>query len=87
MDVRVMPLVVERGIPAEVLRRNVHRRGDLIAVCAEQVAPRFRVVTAEPRRVLARERDDVRPHVALVVFQFIHCRAQIGVVLVTEEPV
>ena len=45
------------------------------------------MVIPQPLRVLPVEGDDVRPHVAGVVIQFIHDSAQIHVVIVTEETV
>ena len=32
VDVRMIALVMEGGIPTEILRRDLHRRGDVIAV-------------------------------------------------------
>ena len=45
------------------------------------------MVIPQPLRVLPVEGDDVRPHVAGVVIQFIHDSVQIHVVIVTEETV
>jgi len=45
------------------------------------------MIVSQPLRILAVERDDVRPHIAGVVVQFIHGSAQIHVVIVTEETV
>ena len=87
VDVGMISLVMERSVPAEVLRWDLHRRGDVIAVGTQQCAPRVRMVIAQPLRVLPVEGDDVRPHVAGVVFQFIHDSAQIHVVIVTEQTV
>ena len=68
----VLPLVVESGIPAEVIWRDVHRGGDVVAVCPEQIHPRLGIVVAKTRRILPLQGDDVGPHVAGVVIQFIH---------------
>ena len=83
----MIALVMEGGVPVEILRRYFHRRRDVIAVGAEQCAPCLRVVVAKPLRIFTMEGDDVRPHVAGVVIQFIHDSAQIHVVIVTEETV
>ena len=32
VDVGMIALIVERGVPVEILRRYLHRRGDVIAV-------------------------------------------------------
>ena len=45
------------------------------------------MVIPQPLRIFTMEGDDVRPHVAGVVIQFIHDSAQIHVVIVTEETV
>ena len=39
VDVGVVALVVERRVPAEIAGWNVHRGGDIIAVCAKQIPP------------------------------------------------
>ena len=83
----MIPFVMEGGVPAKVLRRDFHCHRNVIAVGAKQSAPRFRVVVPQPLRVLPVEGDDVRPHVAGVVIQFIHDSAQIHIVIVTEQAV
>ena len=83
----MIALIVEGRVPAEVLRWDLHCRGDVIAVGTQQCAPCLRVVVAKPLRIFTMEGDDVRPHVAGVVIQFIHDSAQIHVVIVTEETV
>ena len=45
------------------------------------------MVIPQSLRVLPVEGDDVRPHVAGVVIQFIHDSAQIHIVIVTEQAV
>ena len=49
----MVPLVVVGGIPAEVIRRDVHSGGDVIAVCPEQILPRLGIVVAKTGGVLA----------------------------------
>ena len=87
VDMGMISLVMEGGVPAKVLRWDFHRRGDIIAVGTQQCAPCFCVVIPQPLRVLPMEGDDVRPHVAGVVIQFIHDSVQIHIVIVTEETV
>ena len=83
----MVSLVMERRVPTEILWRYLHRRGNVIAVGAKQSAPCVRVVIPKPRRILPVEGDDVRPHVAVVVIQFIHDSVQIHVIIVTEQTV
>ena len=83
----MVTFIVEGRVPAEILRGDLHRRGDVIAVGAQECAPRVRVIVPKPLRILPVEGDDVRPHVAGVVIQFIHDSAQIHVVIVTEQAV
>ena len=83
----MVALIVECRVPAEVLRRYFHRRGDVIAVGTQQCAPRLRVVVAKPLRVLPVEGDDVRPHVAGVVIQFVRDSGEVNGIVITEQAV
>ena len=87
VDVRMIALIVECRVPAEVLRRYFHRRGDVIAVGTQQCAPCVRMVIPQPLRVLPVEGDDVRPHVAGVVIQFVRDGGEVNCIIVTEETV
>ena len=87
VDVGMVTLIVEGRVPTEILRRDLHRRGDVIAVGTQQCAPCVRMVVAQPLRVLPVEGDDVRPHVAGVVIQFIRDSGEVNGIIVTEETV
>ena len=87
VDVRMIALVMEGGVPTEILRRDLHRRGDVIAVGTQQCAPCVRMVIPQPLRVLPVEGDDVRPHVAGVVIQFVRDSGEVNGIIVTEETV
>ena len=80
-----MPLIVERRVPPEVLRRDVHGRCDVVAVGAEQGPPSLSVVVAQPFRILSMQGEDVCPDVSGVVFQFGHGLIQIHTIRVTEQ--
>ena len=69
MDMGMMPLVVECSVPSEILRRDFHLLRNRVALGAEQMHPRIRVVIAQPFRVFPMQRDDVCPDVARV---FVH---------------
>ena len=83
----MVSLVMEGGVPTEILRWDLHCRGDIIAVGTQQCAPCVRMVIPQPLRVLPVEGDDVRPHVAGVVIQFIRDSGEVNGIIVTEETV
>ena len=86
VDVRVTALVVERSVPAKILRRNVHRLRDVVPVCPQQRPPCVRVIEPQPLRVLASERNDVRPDISGAAVHLCHRRIQVDRILVTEQP-
>ena len=87
MDVRVTALVVKRRVPAEVLRWDVHCLCDVVPVRPQQRPPCVRVIESQPLRVLAPERNDVRPDVSGAAVHLRHRRGQVDRILVTEQPV
>ena len=87
VDVRMVALIVEGRVPAEILRRYLHRRGDVIAVGTQQCAPCLRVVVAKPLRIFTMEGDDVRPHVAGVMIQFVCNSGEVNGIVITEQAV
>ena len=80
----MVALIMEGSIPAEVLGRDIHSGGDVVAVGAEEIPPRPGIVVAQPLRIFTLQRDNVRPHVPGVVFQLRHSLVQIHNLLVTE---
>ena len=80
-------LVVEGGVPAEVVRLDIHGGGDFIAIGAEQIPPRFGVVIAKTRGVLPFQGEDMRPHIPGVLIQFLHGLLQVHSIFITKEPV
>ena len=87
VDMRMIALIVEGGVPAEVLRWDLHRCGDVVAVGAEQCAPCVRVIIPKPLCVLPVEGDDVRPHVAGVVIQFVRDSGEVNGIVISEQAV
>ena len=87
VDVRMIALIVECRVPTEVLRWDLHCRRDVIAVGAKQSAPRVRVIVPQPLRVLPVEGDDVRPHIAGVVIQFVCNSGEVNGIVITEQAV
>ena len=87
VDVWVLTLVMVGGIPAEVIGRDIHRSGDIVAVCPEQIHPCLGVVVAQPGRILPFQGEDVRPHVASVLIQLPHGLLQVHAILVSKEAV
>ena len=87
VDVRMLALVVEGGVPSEVAGRDLHRRRNVVAVGADEISPRRGVVEAEPGSILTLEGDDVRPHVSGVALQLRHGFLQRNGVVITEQAV
>ena len=85
VDVRVITLVVEGGVPAEVLRVNAHSSGDVVAVRPQKCTPCRSIVIAQPCSVLPLQGDDVRPHIAGVMAQFVHGCVQRHRICVAEQ--
>ena len=83
----MLALIVECGVPAEVLRRDVHGGGDVISVCMQERTPRLGIVITQVRGVLPVEGDDVGPHISRVVLQFRHGLIQLHAIFVTEQSV
>ena len=85
VDVRMMTFIMERRVPPEVLGRDVHGCRDVVAVSADQCPPCQRIVVTETLRVFSMQRDDVRPDVSGVVFQFRHGGVQIHMICVAKQ--
>ena len=83
---RMAALIVERRVPAKILRRNVHCLRNVIPVRPQQRPPCVRVIEPKPLRVLAAKRNDVRPDVSGAAVHLCHCRIQVDRILVTEQP-
>ena len=67
MDVGVVALIVEGGVPAELTQRYLHRFRDLRRVAGEQVLPAGGAVIAQAGGVLPAQRDNGEPDVAGVI--------------------
>ena len=78
---------MEGSVPAEVIRRDVHSCGNVIAVCSEQILPRPGVVITKPGGILPFQGEDVRPHISGAAIQLVHCFLQIRIFLITEQTV
>ena len=87
VDVGMVALVMECGIPAELVGRDIHGGGDVVAVGEEQVAPRPGVIVAQTCGVLPLQRNDVRPHIFLARLKLLRHLFQIHIVLVAEQAV
>ena len=83
----MIALVMEGRVPTKILRRDLHRHGDVVAVGAQECAPRVRMAIPQPRRVLPVEGDGVRPHVAGVEIQFVRDSGEINTIVITEQAV
>ena len=88
VDMRMAAGIVKRGVPAEVLRGDLHLLGNSVPLGAEQVHPRIRVVIAQPLRILPAEGDDVRPDIAgMLIHLLLYLRQHDGYTLVGEQTV
>ena len=85
VDVRVLALVVEGSVPAEVVGWDLHCRRDVAAVRSNEISPRRGVIEAEPGSILTLEGDDVRPHVSGVALQLRHGFLQRDGITITEQ--
>ena len=81
---RMLHLIMESGVPSEVIRRNVHG-GDVVVVCPEQIHPHFSIVAVQPCCILPFQGEDVRPYLSSVVVQFFHGLCQVHAVLITKQ--
>ena len=76
VDMGVMTFIVEGGIPAEPVRRNLHGFRYLDLMSLDQFSPALRAVIAKPGRVFPPQGPDKRPHVSTVLFDFPECGVQ-----------
>ena len=67
MDVGVVALIMEGGVPAELTQRYLHRLRDLRRVAGEQVLPAGGAVIAQAGGVLPAQRDNGKPDIAGVI--------------------
>ena len=70
MNVRVMPFVMEGGVPVEVLERYLHRLRQRRCVLHEERAPRISVVVFQTGSIFPTQRVDDGPYISLMCFQF-----------------
>lgn len=87
VNVGMMPLIMERRVSPEILRRDVRSCRNVIAVSTEQGLPCLRIVVAKTFRVFPVQRKDMGPDVAGVVLQFRHGSAETHIVRITEQTV
>ena len=83
----MIALVMEGGVPTEVLRLDVHSGSNVVAVRPQQCAPRRRVVISKPCGILPFQRNDVRPYVTSVALQLVHGLVQRHMIRVIKQAV
>ena len=64
VDVHLIRLLVEGGIPAQIVRLDLIRFRDVADGGVHQRPPAFRTVVAQPLRVLTAQRHHRRPHIS-----------------------
>ena len=67
---RMMARVMERSVPAEVLRRDLHLLGDHIPLGTEQMHPGIGRVVTQPLCIFPAEGNDMCPDIAEVFVHF-----------------
>ena len=67
VDMHLIRLLVEGGIPAQVVRLDLICRSDVADGGVHQRPPAFRAVIAQPLRVFTAQRDHRRPHISGVL--------------------
>ena len=67
MDMHLTWLLVEGCVPAQVVRLDLIRRGDVTDGGVHQRPPAFRAVVAQPLRVLTAQCHHRRPHISSVL--------------------
>ena len=85
VDMGMVALVMESGVPAKVTGRDIHSRGDIVAVSTDQVSPLRSVIVSQPLSILPFEGDDVCPDVAVILIQLFHSLAHIHSILIAEQ--
>ena len=72
VDVHLLGLLVEGSVPAQMIRLDLIRRGDLADGSIDECAPVPGVVVAQPLRILTAQRHHRRPYVAGVLRHLPH---------------
>ena len=83
----VVTLIVVGGVPAEVVGRDVHSGGDIVAIGPEQIPPHLGIVISKTRGVLPFQGENMRPHISVVLIQLPHGLLQIHSIFITKETV
>ena len=85
MHMGVMPLVVVRRVPTEIIYLNTHRFRNSGAFLLQQIPPRGGFVVSQTFRVLAPQRENERPHLSVVSFQLGLRRLEVGDICLAEQ--
>ena len=87
VNMRMVGLVVECRIPAEVIRRNFHGGGNFVAVGPKQAPPCHRIVIPQPCGILSFQRDDMGPHAPGMALNFGFGGVQVHGIAIPEQAV
>ena len=71
MHMRVVRLVMERGIPPKLLQRDLHCLRHLHRVRGEKAFPALRVIESQPRGIFPTKGDHWQPDCAGMVCNFV----------------
>ena len=84
---RVIDLVMKRGIPSKLRRWNLHGFRKIRLFGAQQRPPACGIIVAKPRGILAAQRVNNRPDAAIMCLNFLHRLFQINSVLGSKQAV
>ena len=84
---RVIALVMKRCIPPKLRRWNLHGFCEVCLLGAQQRPPACGVIVAKPRGILATQRVNNRPDVALMRFQLAQRLFQINSIFGSKQAV
>ena len=71
MNVRMMALVMEGGVPFQILHRDFEVLCDCLSLRPKHIPPSLAGIETQALRILAAKRNDNRPHVAFVFIQLL----------------
>ena len=67
MHMGMIALIVIGGIPFQICQRDLHVLRNGFSLRAQEVSPSIGVVVAKAGRILPTQRNDMRPHIAVVI--------------------
>ena len=85
VDMRMVPLIVVRRVPAKIIRPNTHGLRNSGALLLQQILPCGSFVVPKSLRVLTTQRENKCPHFSVVSVQLGLRRLEVGGVRLAEQ--